>query len=180
MRGMIFMKNSWVLPTIMLLFVITGALGSTVVAEEKIVATIYYSAKTTCGTCVKRNMTLTTLQQNYSDTITFIRKNYDNQTIKEEALDLGVTGHPSMVVVYQDNTTVINPSDIPTTTTDDKFTILETHLNNYVEAYTIYNAANPDSSSEVFPLEILLVPSGIAVLIILAVVMFFVWKKEQS
>jgi len=164
----------------MVLFIIfCGCMTTAVVAEEKIVATIYFSASTTCGTCVHRNETLAALEQNYSDRVVFTRKNYDLPENKEEATQLGINSHPGMIIIYQSNDTIIQPTDVPTSTSDEKYQALCTIIENYIAAYELNNP-NPANSFNDIPLEYVIIPSGIAVLVLLALVGFFVWKKDHQ
>ena len=178
MRCMIFMKILRVLSAVLMLFIVCGAISSAAVAEEKIVATIYFSARTTCGTCVHRNQTLTVLEQNYSESITFIRKNYDIQENQDEARELGITSHPGMVIEFQGNQTVINPVQIPTTTNDEKYTTLEHILENYLEAYELANQQEP-SEFDIY-LQWGILALGGVVLVLLVVVSVYLWKREHQ
>lgn len=170
------MKSHRFLLLVIVLLMVSGGIGTTAVAEEKIVATIYYSVSTTCGICVYRNQTLALLEQNYSDTIVFVRKNYDLVEVREEAREYGITSHPGMVITFQSNETVIYARDIPRTTPHNDYDALLMIVENYIDAYEAYLQETSEETS----VDFLLLLLGIAVVVILGVVGFIIWKKEKS
>lgn len=153
----------------MLLFIslLSTTMTLPILAQQTIPVTYYYSSSTTCGSCIRKNGIMDTVEQNYSGQIIVTWTDVDNSTNRTEANDIGINSFPAAYIAGE--------TIVPT------YNFTEESLQLAIEYHLSLLPPEEEDNGSILstvPVEVY-IAVAVVLIVVLGAVAVMVWKKEQ-